>query len=186
MNAYEPSRLADMELSDAAPAAAGSQVADVAAVGLDWIVVFSGTVPIAAVPASRLQAMTPELPLSEVIRDNPPTVIAHAEVSVASALNSWAFSQMSGDEAVVVVDDSGLCRVWAGPDLAEVRELAERRSAIDTRLPSDEIHIPEISRTCRFESGKGVCGAPVWFAEFPEPMPDCPNPNHVSPHRFVW
>ena len=116
MNAYEPSRLADMELSDAAPAAAGSQVADVAAVGLDWIVVFSRTVPIAAVPASRLQAMTPELPLSEVIRDYPSAVIAHAEVSVASALNSWAFSQMSGDAAVVVVDEAG-----AAPGLGRAR-----------------------------------------------------------------
>ena len=103
MNAHEPSRLADMELCDAAPAAAGLRVADVVTAGRDWIVVFSGTVPVAAVPATRLRAMAPELSLWEVIRDRPPTVVAHAEASVASALNSWAFSQMPGDAAVVVV-----------------------------------------------------------------------------------
>lgn len=186
MNPYEPSRLADMELSDASPAAAGSRVADVATADFDWVVVFSGAVPVVAVPVAELRTWAQELSLSDAIRDATPAVIAHPDASVTSTLNSWAFSQMTGDTAVVVVDEAGHCRVWAGADLAEVRALARRRSAIDTRLPSDDIHIPEICRICRFTSAEGPCDAPVLFAEFPEPMPDCPNPKSISPHQFVW
>jgi hypothetical protein len=186
MQTQEPSRLADMALFEAATAAADMRVADVADVGQTWIVVVDGPAPVAAAPAAALQNMPTELSLRAAIRAWPPAVIAHSAALVTSSLSSWAFTQMSADAPVVVVDDAGSCRVWAGEDLAEVRDWVGRRSAAGPLLIKNPSHIPKICRHCRFESGQELCCAPILFSEYPDPMPDCPNPNRLGLHQFAW
>jgi hypothetical protein len=34
--------------------------------------------------------------------------------------------------------------------------------------------------------GQELCSAPVLFSEYPDPMPDCPDPNRLGPHQFAW
>lgn len=186
MENTEPSRLADMDLVEAATARADMRVSDISGTGDAWVVIVDGLDPVAAVSTDVMHELPPELSLRVVMRERPPAVIAHADASVAKSLISWAFTQMPADGVAMVVDDAGRCRVWAGEDLAEVRDWAGRRSAIDTRLPSDEIHIPKVCRSCGFMSGERLCTAVVSFAEFPDPLPDCPNLGGLTPHRFVW
>jgi len=182
----EPSRLAEMGLCDAVAVPARTPVAEISPGDGQWIVIREAGHPVAAVPAAVLRRVPPDRPVLDAVRDAPATVIAHAGESVAHALASWAFSQLAADGAAVIVDEAGGCRVWAGEDLAEVRDLAGRRTAIDTRLPGDEVRIPRLSRPCRFNGPGDPCAAVLSFAEFPEPMPECPNPGRLSPHRFVW
>jgi hypothetical protein len=186
LSAPEPSRLADMSLVEAVTAAGQTRVREVSAEGCTCIVVLDAERPVAAVPTSVLRDLPPERSLLAIASEGPPTVIADAAASVARSLASWAFQQLPADGAAVIVDDAGACRVWAGEDLAEVRDLAGRRSAIDTRLPGDEVRIPRLCRSCRYSHRDEECPAIVSFAEYPEPMPPCPNPASLSPHQFIW
>ena len=175
-----------MGLVDAVTAAGLTRVREVSARDCAWVVVLDAGHPVAAIPTSALPDLPPERSLLAVAADLPPTVIADAAASVATSLASWAFRELPADGAAVIVDDAGACRVWAGEDLAEVRDLAGRRSAIDTRLPGDEVRIPRLCRPCRFGHRQEECPAILSFAEYPEPMPQCPNPASLSPHPFMW
>ena len=175
-----------MSLLDAVSAAGQTRAGEISAEDSTWIVVLDAGLPVAALPMSALRDMPPERSLLAIAGERPPTVIADAAASVARSLASWAFQQLPADGAAVIVDDAGACRVWAGEDLAEVRDLAGRRSAIDTRLPGDEVRIPRLCRSCRFSHQQEECPAILSFAEYPEPMPRCPNPASLSPHQFIW
>lgn len=185
MESGEPSRIGDMELSETV--SVGLDAFDVGVLDplSEWVVVVDKSGPLAAVPGTAFRSGPQPLSLAAVVRDRPPSVIAHADASVAKALSSWAFGQMLQDSAVIVVDDDGRLRVWAGDDLAEVRNLAGVRSGIDASLPGD-VHIPVIRRLCGYKSKLGDCPAVLAFDEFPDPMPDCPNPLGLDPHRFCW
>lgn len=175
-----------MSLLEAITVSAETRVSEISPRVCAWIVVLEGGRPVAAVPASALPRIPPDSPVLAAVRDRPATVIADADASVAGSLASWAFTQLAADGAAVIVDDARGCRVWAGEDLAAVRDLAGRRSAIDTRLLGDKSRIAKLCRICRFEYEEGKCAAFLSFAEFPEPMPECPNPGGLSPHHFVW
>lgn len=185
------SRFRDMALASAVIIPVEGIGADA---GLDvdapWVILVdpSGRVVTAA---TREEASTHsrDALLRPPLRSRRIVVVAHAECSVVNGISSWAFEQAGWgrqrDVVVVVRDETRVWGVWHGPDLEEVLELGTTRSGIDTSLPGD-VHIPELVKQCEYTVGGVVCGATMTFREFPDPAPECSNPNGLVGHRFRW
>lgn len=164
---------------DAATAAAGNAA---------YVVVTAADGSLSGVLATKnLRECPGTIALSELVREGLPLVTVPAEVDPAVAAKAPVMNAVWPPVAIVVAGDD-IVGVWAGPDLAGALLSAGggSRSPGDWALLGKVDQIPQVRRACGHESQGGKCLAVVAFSEKPDEMPDCPNPNALRPHSFVW
>lgn len=185
------SRFRDMALARAAIIPTeGLSAAAAQDVDAPWVILVGPSGEVTAVATAAEAATHPwDALLRPPLWSRRTVVVAHADSSVVNGISSWAFEwaawELDDDVVVVVRDDTEVLGVWHGPDLDEVLEIGTTRSGIDTSLPGD-VHIPELVGRCRYAADGVDCGATMTFQEYPEPAPDCPNPNALADHPFLW
>jgi hypothetical protein len=112
-------------------------------------------------------------------------VIAPPDLLLAELLSSWAFQHLQEDSVVVVADDTNAAQVWADENLRVRVMEGVIRTPADGILPGT-IHIPWVTRACRFCQRRTKCGAVRAFAEYPFSPGPCTNPRGFSAHDFLW
>jgi hypothetical protein len=189
---HRVSRFRDMPLADAAARAEDDTVGGIlGSQGPSWVVLRNPVGRVVGVTTrTELLLHPPGRPARVALQPRRVTVVAHADASVVNGIASWAFEEArrapADDLVVIVRDDSGaVLGIWHGQDLHEVLEMGPTRSGRDTTLPGD-VHIPELLRHCTYAKEGATCGAALWFPEYPAEPPDCPNPQQLKAHRFVW
>jgi hypothetical protein len=86
---------------------------------------------------------------------------------------------------VVVTDDgSRPFGVWSGPEFNRYL-IASVRGSIDTKL-GGTVGIDNLTQRCRYTEDVKACTSTEEFAEMPDEMPSCDNPDHLEAHKFVW
>ena len=144
-----------------------------------WAVLLDGDTPISAVaPGETLISITAA----------PAIIVAAADLDLAAALVSDAFTEVADVSAVVLIDGRGIVGVWSGPGLTSAVMLgsSRTRSGYAYGLPGAPTMIPYIVRSCAFREHGTICATVSSFASKPFPMPACRNDNGLSVHDFGW
>lgn len=176
-------RVGDQPAEMAVPFPSTASVGDVAA-NIDpgqWaVIVDEAGRPTGAVLPVTLSEYSHEHPLTSILSDLPPTVIAPAEAPVVRLASSWAIEELEPDSPVIVAYRDHL-RVLSGPALH--RALASL--AGPAQLPGD-IDIEDLAKTCQYREDGSACTHREHFVARPIEMPECPNPEGLRDHDFTW
>ncbi|MEV5379403.1 hypothetical protein AB0L26_26045 [Streptomyces nondiastaticus] len=176
MDEYNTERLGDQPSEAAIQIPEATTIGDaIDSVGTDqWLVILDEAArPEAAVHSTTLLDYPAERPLSSILSDLKPMVLARADVPLNS-LHPW-FEELEQGSAVVV-EHADHFRVWAGPDL---RQIILGGSESLPGIPHTPLHL----RACRYLMS---CGHPQQFQTKPRIMPTCKDPKGLGLHQFEW
>ncbi|TQF01309.1 hypothetical protein E6W39_02475 [Kitasatospora acidiphila] len=179
MNAPNAERLGDKPLEEATRVPAETAIREVAAHGMGdrWIVIVDEmNKPLAAVRSEALPENPEGRPISSILADLPPMILAPADSRVDELLPLAA--ELTPGSVVIVEDDDNL-RIWSDPHLDPLR-------GSDAHLPGPYPRVPLLLKVCRYGGVFRHCGHPQRFVVKPQPMPDCPDPKNLGPHPFRW
>jgi hypothetical protein len=148
-----------------------------------WLVLVGAGGPVSAVaPGSTLASGA-----------RPPAIlVAAADLDVAAALATDAFSEITQVSALVLVEPAaaetaaaGIAGVVSGPALTRLILRGTVRGITGPVLPGAP-SVPLISRSCGYLQGQVTCATPLSFPRRPPAMPPCPNDRGLAAHRFDW
>jgi CBS domain-containing protein len=170
---------------------AGATVSDALAASGDahWVVLTGvDQRPVGLVPAADLHEADGTQKVSSLFSG--PLVVQRGRSTVAEAVRDARFTAHEGMlteiRGLVVVTDDGTepIGVWSGPDFNQFL-VAGVRGFIDTQL-GGVVGIDNLVQRCRFAEDGKTCSSTQEFAEMPDEMPDCANPDKLTDHKFVW
>ncbi|MFI2352793.1 hypothetical protein ACH492_38630 [Streptomyces sp. NPDC019443] len=144
------------------------------------VIVDEGGRPTGAVLPVTLSGYPQDRPLTSILSELPPTVIAPAEAPVGLLASSWMIEELEPDSPVIVAYPDHLS-VWSGPALH--RALASL--AGEAELYGDE-DIDDLAKSCEYREDDSICTHREHFVARPTEMPECPNPECLSDHDFTW
>lgn len=171
-------------------AAAGEAAAQ--ASGTEWVVVTdTNRNPVGLLRRTQLERADERQRVEEIVKR--PVIILPEHLPLAESLETWAFHEFAGaltelDGIIVVADDDRPVGVLAGSPLNRYVLTARGPSSIDTGLRGTINNIGRIARSCQFadQAPARKCTARRSFSRPPAMMPDCENPDQLTPHLFDW
>lgn len=174
------------------PSSAAAGEAAAQSSGKEWVVV-TGTdrSPVGLLRRTQLERADERQRVEEIVKR--PIVILPGHLPLAESLETWAFREFAGavtelDGIVVVGDDDRPVGVLAGSPLNLYRLSTRGPGSIDTGLRGTIDNIGRIVRGCQFtdQASARKCAARRSFSKPPAMMPDCKNPDQLTPHLFGW
>jgi hypothetical protein len=184
-------RLDEVASASVASVSTRATVSDAATASADvaWVVV-TGTDqrPVGLVPAVDLKDADGAVEVGTLVSG--PLVMQPGRRTVGEAIRDTRFTAHKGMMTeilgIVVVTDDGSqpLGVWSGPEFNQYL-ITGVRGSIDTKL-GGAVGIDNLTQRCRYTEGVRACTSTEEFAEMPDDMPSCANPDHLAAHKFVW
>ena len=184
-------RLDEVASTSIASVPAGATVAEaVASSGeAQWVVVIDADRhPVGLARTADLRKADNVPQISSLVSG--PLVMLPGSQTVAEAVRDKRFTAYTGMMTeilgIVVMADDGSqpLGVWSGPEFDQYL-VAGVRGSVDTGL-GGTVGIDTLTQRCHYTEAGTACSSTQEFAEEPDEMPDCSNPDHLTAHKFVW
>lgn len=174
------------------PGSAAVGEAAAQASGMEWVVVTdTDRNPVGLLRRTELERADERQRVEEIVKR--PVIILPENLPLTESLETWAFHEFAGaltelDGIIAVGGGDRPVGVLAGSPLNRYVLTTRGPSSIDTSLRGTINNIGRIVRSCQFadQASARKCTARASFSKLPTKMPDCENPDLLTPHRFGW
>lgn len=175
-----------------APGSAVVREAAAQASGSEWVVVTDADGnPVGLLRRTDLERADDRQRVGELVKR--PIIILPEDQPLAESLETWALHEFAGaltelDGIIAVSHDDRPAGVLGGSLLNRYVLTTRGSSSIDTSMGGTINNIGRIVRSCQFtdQAAARKCTARRSFSRPQAMMPDCKNPDHLTPHAFDW